>query len=363
MKRILQITGSLEKHGTQTFIMNVFRRVNKDKLMFDFLVEHPTLNGFEEEAKSHGADIFILPFSRLSFLKNYRKLNKFFKEKASEYDAVHYHSNSFCSLEVLFLAKKYGIKKIILHCHNSNTEGTLNRLLHKFYKTFLTGISTVWLACSDSAKLWGYGGTKIFDKAKVIRNCIDFEKFAYNPDVRQIVRKEWDAEDEIVFGTVGRLTKVKNQDFLIDVLLDLKNRGNESKLVLIGDGELRDDLEAKAKALGVANNVIFTGQRDDIGRLLNGIDVFVLPSLYEGFPFVAVEAQSNGLPCIFSTNISPEVILSDNSVMLPIENNSTEWADEIVKRCHSRVEVMGNKKIEQYFLENTLSTLEDIYEV
>lgn len=362
MKRVLIITGQLAKNGTETFIMNVWRKIDKKSFHFDFLVGKHVNDGYEFEAQNLGAKIYAIPFSRIGFVKHLKELCLFFKKHAKEYDAIHYNANSFCSLEILILAKQYGIKDIIVHAHNSQTTGIHNIVLHKFYRHFIDKIASKYIACSDLAKIWGYAGTSAYNKVRIIPNGIDLNKYMFNPKIRETKRKELGLTDEFVIGTVGRLVTVKNHSFLIDVFIEILSQINNAKLIIVGIGELKDSLEAKVEKLGIKNKVIFTGLRHDVPQLLNAFDSFVLPSLYEGLPFVGIEAQANGLQTFISSSVSSQIILTNNIHLLSLNEPPKRWADNILKYNTANRNIdIEHCKINDYSIDKTITMLEDVY--
>ena len=235
--------------------------------------------------------------------------------------------------------------------------------MHKVYKQFIGKIARDYLSCSDMAKDWGYKGSSVYDKALIIPNGIDMALYRYSDPYRKRYRAEFGFKDEIVLGTVGRLTAVKNQIYLIDIFIEVLKSRPDSKLLLIGTGDMREKLEQKVKDHGIKNKVIFTGVRKDVPQLLNAMDAFVLPSLYEGLPFVAIESQANGLPTFISENVSPQIKLSSNVHLLSIQNSPSVWADTIL----SNVAVNRNIDIERTLLKNysiqaTLKAIEQVYD-
>lgn len=363
MKKILHITGTLHKHGTQKFIMSVLRGIDNTNYKFDFLVERRVNDGFEDEAEALGAEIYCIPFTRLGFVKNFSKLKSFFEEKASEYDAVHYHAISFCAIEVLMLAKTCGIKNIIVHSHCSSTDGWHNRLMHHVNKKIIHKVANKWLACSELAKDWGYKSTKAEKDALIVKNPIVLRDYEFNQNKRNQVRKELNIENDFVIGTIGRLSVQKNQGFLIRILAEVQKIIPNAKLVLVGDGELLEALQQLALQLGVADSIVFTGFRDDAADLMNGFDIFVLTSIHEGFPFVALEAQANGLPCLFSSTITREVLLSDNSGFESLNNPPAVWAQKIASMNGPRASVKDNTLLSEYSVQNTVKTITEIYSI
>lgn len=363
MIKVLQITGQLARNGTETFIMNVFRNINRQKIMFDFLLFTQAIeNGYYQEAESLGAKIYRLPERKSGVVKYWRALDRFFKEHAREYDAVHFNGNSFTSVTAVYYAKKYKIPIRIVHSHNSSTRGFHNKILHKLNKLFIHKIATDYLACSDRAAIWAYGNTSVLAKSKIINNGINLDEYHYNECLRGQVRREMEIEKEFVIGNVGRLTNVKNHVYLIDVFAKIKEIRKNSLLLIVGEGELRDFLHEKVKALGLDGSIKFLGIREDISKIMQAMDVFVMPSLYEGLPFVLIEAQAAGLPCFVSDTISRKVALTPSLKFLDITSRPEVWAEAIVADSRVSREVISNSELlKNYSIKNTCIVLDEIY--
>ena len=233
----------------------------------------------------------------------------------------------------LFAAWLAGAKVRILHNHTTDTktEGfrtILKRVLRPFAKLFA---NRYW-ACSNLAGEWMYGKKAVQSgKITIIPNAIDLERFAFNSYKRKSLRKKLGLDDKFVLGHIGRFVYQKNHSFLIDVFEEVVRVKPEARLMLIGDGELRKTIEEKVVNLGLQDKVLFLGNRNDVADLYNVMDVFLLPSHYEGLPVVGVEAQANGLKCIMSDQVTEECRLTDNVYFISINQKARKWVDEIVK--------------------------------
>lgn len=357
--RCLIITQRLYRSGVETFIMNVLKNINREKLMFDFYLEQECRDGYYEEALSLGCRIFIHIKRRRDFFAYKRELNSFFKEHSSEYKAVYLHGNSFTCISPIDYAKKYGVPLRITHCHSSTTHGIHNILFHMFNRSRIKSIANVYYACSEKAKVWGYKGTLAFHKCEVIKNGIDLRKYAFNRTIRAQIRDRLKLDNHVALAMVGRLSDVKNPSFALDIIQKLKSRFPKYKLLFIGDGELHDSLNAETQNRGLQEDVIFLGSRDDVHELMQGLDVLLMPSHYEGLPFVLVEAQASGLPVIASSNISKEVKFSDKISFLKIDNGVDEWVEAILNLCLDRREGFIDKRLLPYDISLVAKKIEE----
>lgn len=364
MKRVLQITGGLGRGGLETFVMNVLRSLPEDSVKFDFAVHSPGM-AYEKEAFERGARIFYLPKRRNGFINHWKAWDTFFKEHASEYIAVHMHISSLSLIEPLFFAKKYGLKVRVLHSHNSSASGSkFHNVLHYFNKLFAHSLATDYLGCSDKAIDWFYKWTSVHNKAMLIKNGIDVGKYLYNPIVRDNIRTELCVnKNDVVVGHVGRFARAKNHAFLLDVFYELKKIRGNSKLLLIGVGNLMDETKTKANKLGIIDDVIFTGGRSDVNELLMAMDVFVMPSIYEGLPVSLVEAQASGLPVVCSDTISHDSKITNRLQFLPLDAGANKWAKVISESVPAPDRDMVSSEITQagFDIRETTKILLDIY--
>ncbi len=335
MKRVLQIFGRFGRGGIETFVMNLYKAINREEIQFDFLLATPD-GDYEEEAKQMGARIFYTP-PRNKGLRAYNKyLDDFFKHHATEYCAVHQHASSLSSIEPISKAAKYKIPVRILHAHSSSIKKSikvhwLHYLMHLYGKSKVRNVATNYIGCSDVALDWLFKNTGVRSQAQMINNGINTSEFAYNERIRNEVRMELNLNSDYSIGLVASFIPVKNHKFLLKVFSELLKREAYAKLVLIGEGPLHDEIEKEAMTLGIANNVIFAGLRRDVNRVLQGLDMVVMPSIFEGLPVSLVEAQAAGLPIIASDNISKDVILTPNIQFMPITVEPSIWADKIIE--------------------------------
>lgn len=363
MKKVLQITSSLARNGTETFIMNVYRHIDRTKVQFDFLLFTDDTGGFCPEALALGATIYRLPTRRSGLIRYYRALHDFFCRYANEYVAVHYSGCSLTSILPLYMARKYGVPVRVVHSHNSHTEGLHNVILHKLNKHFASHWGTAFLACSDKAADWFYKNTSAEEKCVVVKNGISISDFEYNPDVRREYRAQMGLENCFVVGHVGRYTEVKNHVFLLNVFKALLRAVPEARLLLVGSGELKRQTEEYVSVdKDMFGKVIFLENRTDVNRLMQAMDCFVMPSLFEGLPFVLVEAQCAGLKVLCSDTISREVKLTGNLTFMSLDEPSEKWAEYVHGYCGYRRESVNKEIADKGFsIDKVASALMELY--
>ena len=351
--------------GIESVIMNYYRHINRDNIQFDFLCNSNEV-AYEDEIIKLGGKIFkVTPRSsnRFKFAKDMRA---FFSKNAQSYSTIWVNVCSLANIDYLKYAKKYGIEKRIIHCHNSqNMDSMIRGLLHQFNKKFLTLYATDFWSCSDEASKWFYT-SKILcsNKYKLIKNAIDYKKYSFNSKIRDEYRKNLKIENKIVIGNIGRFHFQKNQLFLLDIFCNLKKLNNNFVLILVGDGEDKKLIEEKIESLNLNDSVILLGIRNDVDNILQAMDAFVFPSKFEGLPMVLMEAQANGLQIFASKNISDEIVMSENFIFISLEENSEKWAKIIYDNyCNNKFIRHNNyeKIIENgYEINNEASKLEKI---
>ena len=329
--RILNIVPNMRAAGIESFIMNVYRNIDRNKVQFDFLVHNKKREFFDDEIESLGGKIYRLSLKDdKNILKYIKDLNCFFKNH-QEYKIIHGHMQSMMPL-YLYLAKKNNIPVRIAHSHNGNYEKTLKGFILHLFSRFSKFFSTDNWACSEIAGKYLFGEKKF----KVIYNGIDIKRFEFNEEVREQKRKELNIDDDIfVIGHIGRFELQKNHEFIIDLFNKICKSKSNVRLLLVGEGTLEEKIRDKTKKLNLENKVLFLGVRKDVNQLYQAMDLFILPSLYEGLPVVGVEAQISGLPCFFSNNITREVKISEETFFEKINNSEIEiWKKNILEKIN-----------------------------
>ena len=328
--RVLQIVGIACNGGVEAVVLNYYRHMDNSKVQFDFVVHKNPAENFVAEVKKGGGRLYeVTPYNKNIFAFTY-EIYRIIKD--GHYAIVHSNMNSMSGFP-LFAAWLAGAKVRILHNHTTDTktEGfrtILKRVLCPFAKMFA---NRYW-ACSNLAGEWMYGKKAVQSgKITIIPNAIDLERFAFNPDKRKSLRQKLGLDGKFVLGHIGRFAYQKNHSFLINVFAEVVRVKPEARLMLIGDGELRKIIEEKVVNLGLQDKVLFLGNRNDVADLYNAMDIFLLPSHYEGLPVVGVEAQANGLKCLFSDKVTKECLLTDNAYFIDINQKVKDWVVEILK--------------------------------
>ena len=288
--RVLQIIGIVCGGGVEAVIMNYYRNIDRTKIQFDFVVDGYEKTYLDDEIKAIGGKVYHVEPYRKNIFRYMRQIYKIVR--AGHYEIVHSNMNTL-SVFSLFSAWLGGARLRILHNHSTAVKGEGKRTMLKYIlRPFATLFANRYAACSQLAGKWMYGDKLMTSgKVKVVNNAIDIKKFAYNEEKRQNLQKKLGINKEnLVLGHVGRFMYQKNHEFLLEVFAALIKRRPKSMLLLIGEGELRHRMEEKAERLGLMENVRFLGMCTDVADLYNVMDIFVLPSWYEGLPVVSVEA-------------------------------------------------------------------------
>jgi len=327
--RIAQIIGKWLGGGVEAVVMNYYRHIDRNKIQFDFICDEDSTDIPKEEIESLGGRIVLIPPYQKA-IKYHKELKRVLKE--GNYRIVHSHINVL-SVFSLFAAKCAGVPVRIAHSHSTtNKKETKKNLMKQVLRPFSKLFATDYMCCSELAGRWLFGN-KEYDKGNVylLNNAIDLDKFKYNEDIRNEVRKELDVKDnQFVIGHIGRFVEQKNHTFLIDIFNEVYKQNKDAILLLVGQGPLQESIKEKVNNLGLQKNVKFLGQRNDADRLYQAFDVFVLPSLYEGLPVVGVEAQAAGLPCVLSEDMTKETKVLDTTVFESLSKNSKEWAKKVL---------------------------------
>ena len=327
--RVAHIVGKWLGGGVESVLMNYYRNLDRTKVQFDFLCDSDSTNiPYEEIEKLGGKVILIPPYQKV--FRYQKELIRIFKE--NKYKIVHSHINTM-SIFPLRAAKRAGVLVRIAHSHSTtNMKEWKRNLLKQVLRPFSKVYATDYMCCSELAGRWLFGD-KEYDKGHVylLNNAVDLDKFKYDEEIRIRKRKELNIpEDTLVIGHVGRFVEQKNHRFLIDIFNEVHKEKSNSLLLLAGQGPLMNEMKEKVTELNLTENVEFLGQRNDIAELYQALDVFCLPSLYEGLPVVGVEAQATGLLCILSDEMTKETKVLETTKFLSLNTSAKEWAKELL---------------------------------
>jgi glycosyltransferase involved in cell wall biosynthesis len=363
--RVLQVFAQMNRGGAESMIMNLYRNIDRSRVQFDFIVHTEDKCAYDEEIKKFGGKIYRVPRYTGKNHFQYKKAWYDFLKVHSEYKIIHGHVRSTASI-YLKVARKYGLITIA-HSHSTSSGKGLSAIIKNIFQYPIRHIADFPFACSNSAGVWLFGKKACNqDTFFVLNNAVEAKKYIFNTGTRQEKRKEFRVDNKLVIGHIGRFNTPKNHEFLIDIFKAVHDKSDNTVLMLIGDGELRDSIEEKVNILELSDNVIFTGVRSDIPELLQAIDIFVFPSFYEGLPVTLVEAQAAGLPCIISDKITDEIKITSLIESLSLELSPEHWSEEILKYangyerqntynaiCESGYEILDCAKwIQDFYLEN-----------
>lgn len=364
---VLIVGLSPETGGIENFVLQVVSGMDAQRFHFDVLT-FCSRCAYEEELTVLGCKVFHAARRGKNPLKNYLDQRRFFSANPDTYDYVWLHLSSASDLKTILLAKRFTKAKIACHCHGTDfesREGLIRKIhLHLHYKNRpkLVKNTDIYLACSKLAGEWLYGD--IGEKMTVVPNGIDVPAYRFNPMKRAEMRQSLGIENKTVMGHAGRLTKVKNQAYLIDVFASFYKKHPDAVLMIAGAGELEKDLRERVQRLALDDQVTFMGFRRDMPDLFQAFDVFLLPSYTEGLPITIVEAQACGLPCVISDTITREVALTDlvhfTSITLPPE----DWSKEIEEALnHLRVSSDYEQKIIEsgYSAQGTVNRINKVF--
>ncbi|MDB6353564.1 glycosyltransferase family 1 protein [Trichococcus sp. K1Tr] len=360
--RILHVFGRLDRGGAETMIMNIYRKIDKNIIQFDFVVHTRDKCDYDQEIKELGGRIYSIPkYEGLNYSSYNKAWNVFFKDHP-QYKLIHGHVRSTASI-YLRIAKKYGLISIS-HSHNTSSGKGMVAFAKNLMQYPIRYIADDFFACSLYAGEWLFG-KKVCQKDNffILKNAIDVNAFRYNEAVRTIKRRELNLAGKFVIGHIGRFHPQKNHMFLVEVFKKVHDRNENTVLLLIGEGEQRAKVEEKVNKLGLTEHVLFTGVRDDIPQLIQAMDVFVFPSLFEGLGIAIVEAQASGLKCIVADTIPSEAFVTDIVESLPLNSKTDIWANKILEKSsnYKRNDVSQAIFHSGYDIKETAKWLQDFY--
>ena len=364
--RVLRVVGRLDRGGLETIIMNAYRIIDRSKVQFDFVMHTTDECDFSEEIRSLGGRIFSVPHYTAKNHFKYVKAWKDFYAEHPEYKVVHGHMMTTASI-YLPIAKRYGLTTIS-HSHATRPNNKIRALEKYILQTPLRKQNNKNLdykfACSIAAGQWLFGKDVIKrPNFKVVPNGIDVERFSFNKSYRDEMRQHLNITNQFVIGHIGRFDSGKNHKFIVSVFREIVKLAPNAMLLLIGDGILRKEIEELVSKSGISNNVIFTGVRADIDKLVQAMDLFLFPSLFEGFGNVLIEAQSSGLPCVVSDVVQPEVKVTDLVHYFPLEKTPKYWAESILEiaKISKRVDMSSNVIAAGYDVHEVAKWYEQFY--
>ncbi|WP_165003368.1 MULTISPECIES: glycosyltransferase family 1 protein [unclassified Enterococcus] len=357
MKRILHFQGRMGLGGAESFMMNLYRKIDRSKYQFDFLIydDYEDVQDYHAEIEKLGGRIFVVTNPKKNIIKYLIQVNRLLKKESF---SIAHNEVYFGGGINLWLAKKNGIKQRIAHSH-ATEDGKSQNMVMSWLRRFLTYLlltnATDFLAVSKEA------GESLFKghPFEIVHNGINLQSYQFTDEEKASKRKELGlSTEDFIIGNIGRLEKQKNQERLLEITKELNHINEHTKLLLIGEGSLRAMLEEKISDLGIKDSVIMTGERNDIPELLSIMDVFVMTSLYEGLPMVGLEAQAAELKLVLADTISRDTKLTDNVVFVSLNDTAKEWANQINTKPYTN---KITEELKSYDVSYTTAQMENIY--
>lgn len=362
------LANKKDQGGIESMVLNYYKRLDKNKIHFDFICNSDKYEmAYADQFKKMGSRIYYTVKRGSHPIKYYGQLNKLFSKISGAYDCIWFNTSDLANIIYLKLAKKYHIKRIIVHSHNSRLivqglKGSVYLNLHKIHKKKIKKYATDYWACSREASNWMFPANI---KSQIIKNAIDLKKTSFNSKKRDKIKNKYSLKDTFVIGNVGRLNFQKNQEFLIRIASELKKKKINFRIVIVGQGEEKENLENQIKKMHLSNNVLLVGQQNDMQAWYSAFDLFLFPSRFEGLSVSLLEAQANGVPIFASNRVSPKEIKINNNIgFMSLAKNSKSWADEIVKKYltgkrENASDIRNNFRIRGYDVDVEATKLEN----
>jgi glycosyltransferase involved in cell wall biosynthesis len=360
--RILHVQSSMDRGGAETLVMSLYRKINREHVQFDFVVNSDKIGAYEEEILQLGGRVIRCPaFKGYNIIGYVRWWKKFLAH--SEYRVIHSHIFGTASI-FLSVARAQGLHTIC-HSHSTSNGKGLYSAIKYLFQLPVRYVSDSMIACSDDAGKWLYGKKVVQNpRYEVWKNGIDVQAFRFDQERRDRVRAQLGITDQIVLGHVGRFIPVKNHKLILGVFKAYHKMQPKSILLLVGEGPLLEEAKARANKLGVGEHVHFLGVRKDVPDLLDAMDCFLFPSLYEGLGISAIEAQASGLPCLVSDRVPQDVKILDDLTFIPIDRGVQPWCDALHASQNSSDREQAYKKVvdQGYDITDMATYVEQFYE-
>lgn len=326
--RILNLFTIMNRGGAEAMVMNYYRNIDRTKVQFDFLVHREEKGVYEDEIKKLGGKIYRMPPLYPQNFSAYKKLIREFLKNHPEYKIIHSHMSEL-GYFVFKEAKKQGVPTIICHAHSAPHEYDLKMIVRTYFKHKMRLYITHMFTCGKKAGIWLYG-KKNKNNFIQINNAIDAEKFIYDKARSNELRTKLGITDELVVGHVGRFIQAKNHEKLIGIFNEICKINPKSKLVLVGEGDLKEHIEHKVNEHNLQDKVLFLGGRSDVNDILQAFDIYLFPSFHEGLSVSMVEAQAAGLQCFISNSIPEECIITNNVLQFDLSQDNKQIAEFIL---------------------------------
>lgn len=345
MKKYLVFGISAQMGGVESFLLNYVEHMQDEKNVFEFVMFEKVPDFFRHSSLAD-CKVHLLPFRTQHPIRYKKEIIRILKQ--NHYDVLWYNACTLSDVSLMKYAEKWKVPCRIIHSHNSeNMGGRAVEVLHKLHKRSIDRLATDYFSCSMKAAKFMFKQDMLeSEHFMLVKNAINARKYEFNAQVRESVRQEFHLTDQFVIGHIGRFHFQKNHKLILQIFDEVKKTKKNAKLMLIGNGELKEQIVEQAEKLGIKDSILFLENREDIHELLQGMDVFLFPSLFEGAPIALIEAQASDLPCVVSDTIAKESLLTDKIVRISLEEDVCVWRDQVLEQGtmagrKNRVELLG----------------------
>lgn len=330
MTRLLCLLSGMNAGGAETFLMKIYRQLDKSKYQMDFCINVPEKCFYEDEITAMGGKIYRIPSKSENVKEFKRQLTQIIRD--NQYTHVLRVTSNAMGFMEMKIAKRAGAKVCAVRSSNSNNGGGIKSIVaHRLGRLLYGRYVDVKIAPSDLAAEYTFGKSYSKGEVLLLKNGLDLNTYRFSDTERKKVRDEFDIdENQLVFCNVGRFVPQKNHKFLLEIFKNILEKSPDSKLLLVSTGPLEEDVKQLAVDIGISEQVIFTGVRSDIPSILSAADVTIMPSLYEGMPNAIIEAQTTGLPCLIADTITKTADITGLVKFLPLSCPACEWAEKAV---------------------------------
>lgn len=366
MKKVLIYTERWSVGGIESLIVNLIKNMNKDKFDVNILVSQKETEIYDDYLKEIKVKEILEKKCKNPFIRIFKTITKFRKSICNKgIDVIHVNVYNGVGMIYSYIAYKSGIKKVIVHAHNTgidNDKFRIKYILHSICKTMFSKYAHSYIACSEEAAKFCFNVPKN-KNLTIINNGIDTEKFVYRGETRKKFRKQFNLEGCLVIGNIARFVEQKNHDFLIDIFVELKKEIHNVKLVLVGDGNLKEKIYNKIMELKLKNDVVILNSRNDIDSILQMFDIFCFPSKYEGLGIAVIEAQACGNKCVVSDRVPERAKITPNIISISLNNDAKIWANRIVQYQSKEIDKNTTKyiRLNGYDIRDNTMKIEEIY--
>lgn len=332
MKRVLCITAGMNAGGAETFLMKLYRNLDRTRYQMDFCVVSRE-NYYAEEIRKMGGSLYFIPLKSKYPVQSFLAIRDLVR--SCQFDAVMRVNEHSLSVLDLLAAKSGGARRLVMRSSNASSGSSFKTILHKIFRVLPQRVPDVKLAPSLLAAEYTFGKKSVARKEVcLLNNGLNIEEFRFSQSSRDFCRSRLGIQDQLVIGHVGGFRIQKNHDFLIDIFYEIQKNDPDAVLLLVGNGELQENIVKKVGKLGLQNKCKFLGVQKEISKLLSAMDLFIFPSFYEGMPNTVIEAQTSGLPCLVSDSITREVQVTPLVQMMSLRNRASAWAELALDMVH-----------------------------